>query len=161
MRKERDFASVLDQLMAEAAAARDDSAPSPAIQLDPLSVAEELCSGGIVFSTEELTARYADEMHNPDDNQTDPAKPRVNAPPLDPGMEALNTDRQSIARELGLDGRHPPRDLDGLRRRFAAHNHPDLVAPHLRADAMIRMQTANMLIDEAKKKRRGGFFARA
>ena len=105
MRKERDFASVLDQLMAEAAAARDDSAPSPAIQLDPLSVAEELCSGGIVFSTEELTARYADEMHNPDDNQTDPAKPRVNAPPLDPGMEALNTDRQSIARELGLDGR--------------------------------------------------------
>jgi hypothetical protein len=160
MGKERDFASVLDQVMADADDARDDDAPRSTTRLDPLSVAEELCSGKIVFSSEELAARYADDMENPDETEAESARPKVQAPPLVPGADALNTDREAIARELGLDGRFIPRDLDGIRRRFAARNHPDLVAPHLRSDAMVRMQTANMLIDEAKKKRKGGFFAR-
>lgn len=160
MHKNRDFASVLDQLMAQAAA-RESDAQARAVRLDPLSVADELCSGKIVFSPEELTARYADEMHDTADRPAASARPVVDAPPLDPAPIALNTDRESIARELGLDGRRIPPDLDGLRRRFASRNHPDLVAPHLRDAAMVRMQTANMLIDEAKKKRKGGFFARS
>lgn len=36
-----------------------------------------------------------------------------------------------------------------MRRDFAFHNHPE----HLRARAIIRMQVANMLIDEAKRDR--------
>ena len=39
-----------------------------------------------------------------------------------------------------------------MRRSFAFANHPDRVAPHLRQRAMIRMQVANMLIDEAKRR---------
>ncbi len=42
------------------------------------------------------------------------------------------------------------------RRAFAFKNHPDRVAPHLRQRAMVRMQVANMLIDEAKKATRRG-----
>lgn len=160
MHKDRDFASVLDQLMAQAAA-REDDAPARNVRLDPLSVADELCSGKIVFSPEELTARYADEMHDAAGKPAAGARPVVDAPPLDSASITLNTDRDSIARELGLDGSRIPSDLDALRRRFASRNHPDLVAPHLRSDAMVRMQTANMLIDEAKKKRKGGFFARS
>jgi hypothetical protein len=45
----------------------------------------------------------------------------------------------------------PSAELGARRRAFAFKNHPDRVAPHLRQRAMVRMQVANMLIDEAKK----------
>ena len=32
------------------------------------------------------------------------------------------------------------------------NNHPDRVAPHLRSRALARMQVANRLIDEAKRR---------
>jgi hypothetical protein len=44
------------------------------------------------------------------------------------------------------------RDFGRLRRDFAFHNHPDRVAPHLRNHAIRRMQVANMLIDEARRR---------
>ena len=47
-------------------------------------------------------------------------------------------------------------DLGRMRRSFAFANHPDRVAPHLRQRAMIRMQVANMLIDEAKRRALAG-----
>ena len=44
-----------------------------------------------------------------------------------------------------------------IRRDFAFKNHPDRVAPHLRQHAMVRMQVANMLIDDARRAaQRGG-----
>ena len=39
-----------------------------------------------------------------------------------------------------------------MRRSFALANHPDRVAPHLRQRAMVRMQLANMMIDDAKRR---------
>ena len=46
----------------------------------------------------------------------------------------------------------PPTISAPERRAFAFKNHPDRVAPHLRQRAMVRMQVANMLIDEAEQK---------
>lgn len=65
-------------------------------------------------------------------------------PPIDP---------ESIAAELGLDRPVTDIELGRLRRSFAFANHPDRVAPHQRARAIIRMQIANMLIDEARRGR--------
>ena len=59
---------------------------------------------------------------------------------------------EAIEAELGLGSPAQDADFSRLRRSFAFANHPDRVAPHLRQRAMIRMQIANMLIDEAKRK---------
>lgn len=145
----RNFAAVLDELLEEANKDRLDEA-RPAVRLDYLAVADELHSGKIVISQEQAAAEY------------DAAKPVVVAPPLVPEPDGLDTDPEAVRRELGLDKGKPPADLDALRRKFAIANHPDRVAQHLRDDAKIRMQIANMLIDEAKRARKkpGGFFRR-
>ena len=70
-------------------------------------------------------------------------KPEEKLPPIDP---------DSIAAELGLNQPKQIADFSRMRRSFAFANHPDRVAPHLRQRAMIRMQIANMLIDEAKRR---------
>jgi hypothetical protein len=153
-RNSRDFAAVLDELMADAQLDRTDE-PRPAVRLDPLSVADELHSGRIVISRERAAAEYGAG------SAESAPKPEVAAPPMAPEPESLDTDPESIARELGIGKGRPPDDLDALRRRFASANHPDRVAAHLRDDAMVRMQIANMLIDEAKRKKKaGGFFFR-
>ncbi len=64
----------------------------------------------------------------------------------------FSVDPEAIAAELGLGSPAQDADFSRLRRSFAFANHPDRVAPHLRQRAMIRMQIANMLIDEAKRK---------
>lgn len=150
----RDFAAVLDELMADAFRERPGEA-RPAVRLDPLSVADELHSGKIVISQERAAAEYGS------DSAEEAPKQKVDAPPLAPEPAALDTDPKAIARELGLDRMWQPSDLDAVRRRFASANHPDRVAPHLRDDALVRMQIANMLIDEAKRKKKsGGLFRR-
>lgn len=73
--------------------------------------------------------------------------PQEVLPPVDP---------EAIAAELGLDRPAGDLDLSRLRRSFAFANHPDRVPPHLRQRAMIRMQVANMLIDEAQRKAGAG-----
>ncbi len=62
--------------------------------------------------------------------------------PVEPG---------AIAIELGLPDAKPA-DLGRLRRAFALKNHPDRMPPHLRERALQRMQVANGLIDEAKRR---------
>ena len=69
--------------------------------------------------------------------------PEEKLPPIDP---------ESIAAELGLDRPATDAELGRLRRSFAFDNHPDRVAPHLKERAIQRMQVANMLIDEAKRR---------
>jgi hypothetical protein len=63
---------------------------------------------------------------------------------------APRTAPETIARELAIDPRADLKSLDRLRREFAFRNHPDRVRPEWRESAMIRMQIANRLIDEAK-----------
>lgn len=133
----------------------DEAGPKPSIPFDYLAVVDELHSGRIKVSGEAAAAQYreagadlAAEFAALLDQARialagEHAKPEEKLPPVDP---------ESIAAELGLDQPGAAADFSRLRRRFAFSNHPDRVAPHLRQRAMIRMQIANMLIDDAKRK---------
>ncbi|WP_265519572.1 hypothetical protein [Nitratireductor luteus] len=135
----RDFASLLDELLAEAA---EPEQGARRINLDYLSVVEELHSGRINFTDERAAAEYRANVSEKAARQ--PLAETVVPPSVDP---------DEIARELGLARQAAVTDLDRLRREFAFRNHPDRVPEHLRARAMIRMQVANTLIDEAKRRR--------
>ncbi|ESX15107.1 MULTISPECIES: hypothetical protein [unclassified Mesorhizobium] len=157
----RDFASLLDDLFvaSDKDEAAEETSARPSIPFDYLSVADELHSGRIKVSGETFAAEYreagadlAAEFAALLDHAKlalagEEAKPEEKLPPIDP---------DAIAVELGLD--HPVKnaDLGRMRRSFAFANHPDRVAPHLRQRAMIRMQVANMLIDEAKRRALAG-----
>ncbi|MGX7872567.1 hypothetical protein ACVDG5_006675 [Mesorhizobium sp. ORM6] len=127
----------------------------PSIPFDYLSVADELHSGRIKVSAAEyreagadLAAEFAALLdHAKLALAGEAPKPEEKLPPIDP---------ESIAVELGLDQPKGIADFGRMRRSFAFTNHPDRVAPHLRQRAMIRMQVANMLIDEAKRRALAG-----
>jgi hypothetical protein len=63
-------------------------------------------------------------------------------------------EQEAIEAELGLLGDVDLLDLQQIRRNFAKENHPDRVAPEQRLAATRRMTIANMLIDEAIRRRR-------
>lgn len=150
----RDFASLLDDLFVASGEA-DEVGAKPTIPFDYLSVVDELHSGRIKVSGEAAAAEYREsgaDLAAEFSALLDQArvaladehpKPEEILPPIDP---------EAIASELGLGRIAKAADLARLRRDFAFTNHPDRVAPHLRQRAMIRMQVANMLIDDAKKK---------
>ncbi|MET3661213.1 hypothetical protein [Aquamicrobium ahrensii] len=147
-----DFASLLDDLFVSAG--EDQPMPATAtMPFDYLAVVDELHSGRIKVSEEALVAQYRDsgvDLGSEFAALLDQAKAALGdaesaRQPILP--ELAPVDAESIAAELGL-GR-PGVDLRAVRRRFALTNHPDRVPPHLRQRAMIRMQIANMLIDEA------------
>lgn len=117
-------------------------------------MADELHSGRIKVSGDayaaeyregtDLAAEFAALLAHADIVLSDEhGEPEEKLPPIDP---------ESIAAELRLTEVKKAADLGRLRRRFALSNHPDKVAPHLRQRAMIRMQVANMLIDDARRK---------
>nr|WP_230978897.1 hypothetical protein [Mesorhizobium composti] len=122
---------------------------------DYLAVADELHSGRIRVAGEAVAAEYREtgaDMAAEFAALLEQARaaladeqplPQEVLPPIDP---------DAIAAELGLDRPATELDLSRLRRSFAFANHPDRVAPHLRQRAMIRMQVANMLIDDAQRK---------
>jgi hypothetical protein len=136
----------------------DEAGHRPSIPFDYLAVAEELHSGRIKVSSGTLDAEYgahgeadadlvAEFSAFLDQAQSFAAEgtrqPEEKLPPIDP---------EAIAAELGLGRAGAAVDFGHLRRSFAFSNHPDRVAPHLRQRAMVRMQIANTLIDEAKRK---------
>jgi len=150
----RDFASLLDDLFTASERGEEEGA-RPSIPFDYLSVADELHSGRIKVAGEGFAAEYreagtdlAAEFAALLDQAkvtlaTEEHQPEERLPPIDP---------ESIAGELGLEKSGKDADFGRIRRSFAFANHPDRVAPHLRQRAMIRMQVANMLIDEAKRR---------
>lgn len=142
----RDFASLLDELIA----ASEQAEPSPAqptVPFDYLSVAEELHSGRIRVAEDAAEAEYREAAAPAEEAAT----PAVAETPLAPETP-LPIEPEAIAAELALD-KAAAADFKRIRRRFAFANHPDRVAPHLRDRAMIRMQVANRLIDEAAGRR--------
>jgi hypothetical protein len=144
--KNRDFASLLDELIA-AAPADEAEAARPHVSVDYLSVADELHSGRIKVSADAVAAEYRLA-----DAAAEAASEALFAAVTEPLVDELpSIEPDAISRELGLTGNVPPTELGARRRAFAFKNHPDRVAPHLRQRAMVRMQVANMLIDEAKK----------
>lgn len=153
----RDFAAVLDDLFV-ASEMLDESGPKPSIPFDYLAVADELHSGRIKVSADTLGAEYRENGESGLDLAAEFAKflDKTAHAPADAVVQAdeklLPTDPESIAAELGLGRSSDPANFSKLRRSFAFSNHPDRVAPHLRQRAMVRMQIANMLIDDAKRK---------
>lgn len=145
----RDFASLLDDLFV--ASEPGEIAPAPTIPFDYLAVAEELHSGRIRVAGETVAAEYREAGAALEDEFVSlldmvKAKAAVVEEP-----EAPSIDPDAIAAELGL-AEAKPADLAKMRRIFALANHPDRVAPHLRQRAMVRMQLANMMIDDAKRR---------
>lgn len=152
----RDFAALLDDLFA-ASEHEGEGAARPSIPFDYLAVAEELHSGRISVSSESLAAEYREsggDLAAEFAALLDQAKLAMADAASTPQEPLPPVDAESIAAELGLDPARPA-DFDRLRRDFAFSNHPDRVAHHLKQRAMVRMQVANMLIDEAKRKAKG------
>ncbi|HWK65575.1 MAG TPA: hypothetical protein VNS34_11570 [Rhizobiaceae bacterium] len=144
----RDFASLLDELLVEARM-EDHGASRPAVSFDYLAVAEELLSGRIKVADDKVMSEYSSTSGGADEGvdalfeaaggSIEPA----DLPPVEP---------EAILRELGLKASSNAAELARIRRAFAFKNHPDRVAPHLRQRAMVRMQVANMLIDDARRR---------
>ena len=145
----RDFASMLDELLDEESSRRAWSGLLGS-NLDYLNVMDALHSGRIVISDDKVAAGYREASGGWASEDAPAEAPGMAAP--EPAHPELSVDPAEIARELGLNRGKPTGDLDQLRRRFAFANHPDRVDPALRTVAMARMQVANMLIDEAKRR---------
>lgn len=129
-----------------------EAAPKPTIPFDYLAVAEELHSGRIKVSDDAAEARYREAVEaelNTLLDDVDAAPPPIVAE-TEPA-ELLSIEPEAIAAELGLADAWPT-DLGRLRRAFALKNHPDRVPPGLRQRALQRMQVANSLIDEARRR---------
>jgi hypothetical protein len=150
----RDFASLLDDLFV-AAETPAETVPRPTIPFDYLTVADELLSGRIKVSDGAAAAHYREAGEAIEAELAallDEVEVEVaGTPPLPATIELPSIEPDAIAAELGLADATPA-DLGRLRRVFALKNHPDRVAPDLRQRALQRMQVANGLIDEAKRR---------
>lgn len=131
-----------------------DPAPRPTIPFDYLAVADELHSGRIKVSDEDAASEYREageaieaELEALLDEVGVEEAPRMETRP----DETPSIEPDAIALELGL-AEAAPADFGRLRRAFALKNHPDRVAPQMRQLALKRMQVANGLIDEAKRR---------
>jgi hypothetical protein len=141
---DRDFASLLDELIASAAS-EPDLTRRTTVSFDYLAVADELHSGRIRVSPDEVTAEYRHV-----EATAEALFAAVEVAKAEEALPSMNP--EAILQELGLFGSLKADELARKRRTFAFNNHPDRVAPHLRQRAMVRMQIANMLIDEAARK---------
>jgi hypothetical protein len=152
----RDFASLLDDLFV-AAEKPAETVPRPTIPFDYLTVADELLSGRIKVSDATAAAQYreAGEVIEAELaallDEVEVEAEVAGTPPPSATIELPSIEPDAIAAELGLADATPA-DLGRLRRVFALKNHPDRVAPDLRQRALQRMQVANGLIDEAKRR---------
>ena len=146
-----DFSALLDDLFV-ARDEREETAARPTIPFDYLSVVDELHSGRIRVSGGDAAATYRDALADGlPDGEASPAPATASAEqPAEP-EPPLSVDPDAIAAELGLASARAG-ELGRLRRAFALKNHPDRVAPHLRSRALARMQVANGLIDEARRR---------
>ena len=138
----KDFATLLDEVIAEAEAQEGPAYARTTIPFDALVDVLAEGQGSEPVSDAAAAAEYLFAMAD-----APPVAPM--APPA-PLPELPSTEPAAIARELKLTGREKPETLDRLRREFAFRNHPDRVAPELRQRAIVRMQIANRMIDDAK-----------
>lgn len=147
----RDFASLLDELIETAEADADDKA-RPSIPFDYLSVVEELHSGRIQVSSDAVAAEYRDVASDIDvDALFAAVEPNIEQTAAEPVAE-LPVEPEAISLELKLDSASGAAEFARIRRAFAFANHPDRLPPHMRERAIRRMQVANMLIDEARRR---------
>ncbi len=148
-----DFTSLLDELLAathEAEVRERNDGPAPSLQVDMLAQIERLQAENISLFRDRALHAYGETGAEPT------VKKSIETPThLQPALEDLFfLDPESISRELGIKPKSKPDELDKARRAFAMRYHPDRVPEEFRARAALRMQIANMLIDEAKRTKR-------
>ncbi|TYR31101.1 hypothetical protein FY036_16880 [Mesorhizobium microcysteis] len=153
---ELDFGSLLDQLIAAADEVESDeglATLSPSLRVDMLDQIERLQAENIELFRDRAAQEYGE---NAGSGEAPPVKPATATPAhLQPALEDLFfLDPESISRELGIKPKSKPDELDRARRAFAMRYHPDRMPEELRDRAALRMQIANMLIDEAKRGKR-------
>lgn len=155
--KNGDFASLLDDLFQAASIPEEEdeeaSAAAPSIPFDYLSVVDELHSGRIKVSDSEASAEYRAVGAQIEEllREFDLRRAEITPPPLEV-EQWPSTEPADIAKELALETHKRADDLARARRAFAFDNHPDRVEPYLRDHAIVRMQIANMLIDDALRR---------
>ncbi|MBL8581605.1 MAG: hypothetical protein JNL61_05175 [Rhizobiaceae bacterium] len=148
MTARQNFASLLDDLMRQHV---EDEAEVPAsVSFDYLAVADELCSGRIKVAPDFVAQEYRAADGYRDASAILEAE--LDALAAASALELPSIEPEDIARELDIRAATDADQLARLRRAFAFGNHPDRVPDHLRARAMVRMQVANHLIDEARRK---------
>lgn len=153
---ELDFGALLDQLLAATADAdfdEPDGGVAPSLRVDMLAQIERLQAENVALFPDRAMREYGD---NAEQVQTKTEKQAPQSPAnLQPALEDLFfLDPDSISRELGIGPKSKPDELDRARRSFALRYHPDRMPEELRERAALRMQIANMLIDEAKRGKR-------
>lgn len=136
----RDFASLLDEALASNDTEEPAAAPRPKIPFGILG--RRAADRTATVSDPEAAAEYL--FAAADHFSIEPELSQLIEPP---SIEPFD-----IARELRLTGRETPDALDHIRREFAFTNHPDRVSEDLRDRAVIRMQIANRMIDDAKER---------
>jgi hypothetical protein len=151
----RDFASLLDELLVDSQM-DDHVAPRVSVPFDYAAVADELLSGRIKVASQTVEAEYREAGATLDARLDELFRAaEVEAESQTAAAEMPSTDPAVISRELGIKAGMPASQLARMRRAFAFRNHPDRVAPQLRQCAMVRMQVANMLIDDACRRAPG------
>ncbi len=96
-----------------------------------------------------LSRLYAENASQPEAQHRTEAPPRATPPPLPP-----KSDQDAVLDELHLTPNLSAGDLVKLRRDYAKTHHPDRVQPDNRDEATRRMTIANVLIDEALRRRK-------
>jgi hypothetical protein len=136
-----DFATVLKE--AEAGHDSDDHVRHPTVNL-----ASAVFSAGFnpvshrVYASEKVAPQFDLQDFENDEDKRDREMRE-----LAKRMESQSP--ASIRRELNLRPEMKRAELQSLRRRFAAQNHPDRLPQEFRPAAEQRMKTANALLDSA------------
>lgn len=135
-----DFAQLLDELMRASSGEETPGPRRPTVPFDFVVAGK----ADDQVSRSDAQAEYFDALEALDRLRDAPSLegPEPDVPPIEP---------EQIAGELALERCRNLRDLDAARREFAFRNHPDRVGAELRERAIIRMQIANRLIDDAKR----------
>ena len=158
VKAELDFTELLDDLLAASAEAEEDAADdaaAPSLRVDMLAQIERLQAHSRPVFADRAMKEYGDNAGNgAQGRKAEAPKPDLRpAPDLQPALDDLFfLDPQSISRELGIDAMSKSEEFDRARRSFALRYHPDRVPEEMRERAVLRMQIANMLIDEAKRR---------
>ena len=153
VKAELDFTELLDDLLAASAEAVDDTddLAAPSLRVDLLAQIERLQAHSRPLFADKVMKEYGENSVGGTTGRKE--APQQKTPDLQPALDDLFfLDPQSISRELGIEGMSKVEHLDRARRSFAMRYHPDRVPEEMRERAVLRMQIANMLIDEAKRR---------
>ncbi len=149
------FQSVLDRLRAEDEDAAEDAAPvSHRVPGFTTGLAFDVMEGVSAPSARPGQA-YIDNLEAETAPSPMSEAPVTPEPVPEPVMPAHlgRTEPQDIATELAIGQHDTVQSLGDKRRAFAKANHPDGVHPLFRDNATKRMTVANLLIDEAIRRR--------